>query len=393
MSLPDAIIVGAGPAGSAAATLLARRGLRVTVVDRARFPRDKPCGDYCDPGAVQALRALGCLPEVVASGAAAITTMTVVAQDASRFEAPFPSGSGLLMPRRRLDAVLVEHAAQAGAEIVEGFRVDAVRLARDSVEVNASHPVDRSIRAKLLIAADGMRSVVARRLGLRSTLPTGRYTVGAYFSGLPYTAPRGELHLGPGLYGGVAHFGGGDANVCLALPREWFRKRTPEETFAAALRSLPALADAMSGAVQASAFRCSGPVGLIAHEVVTDRVILIGDAAGQIEPMSGQGIYLALRSAALAAEVAADALARGDLSRATLGRYAQRRAMEVTPKLRVSRWLEHLALHAGLTPLLVRRLDARPALARRLLGVAGDVLPPAAVLSPGYLVRFLNPFH
>ena len=381
----DVIVVGAGPAGSTAAALLAAAGVRVLVVDRATFPRDKPCGDYCNPGAVSLLRDAGALPAVFDTGASAISGMRVYAQDGSRFEARFPMGHGLLIPRLRLDAALLGHASRAGAAICEGVAVDSVRSHPEAVEVRTAS--GRRWRARLLIAADGMHSAIARRLG-RLILPAaGRYTVGAYFSGLVQTAPGGELHLGPGLYGGVAHFGNGIANVCMALPRRLWRHAGPRQTFDAALTSLPALAEAMAGARRESRFRCSGPVGFADRNAVADRILLIGDAGGQIEPMTGQGIFLALRSAHLASGVAAEALSTDDLSYRKLFTYAQHRRREIAGRLAVSRWLQRLAFHPQMTPLLVRRLRMRPELAGDLLGATGDVLPPGGILSPAYLAR------
>ncbi|HET6781649.1 MAG TPA: NAD(P)/FAD-dependent oxidoreductase, partial [bacterium] len=235
----DVLVVGAGPAGSATAIQIARHGHRVILVDRAKFPRDKPCGDYCDPGAVHALDQLGCLPEVLAAGAAIIPGMRIVAQDGAELSADFPEGRGLLLPRVRLDYILLRRAASAGAEIVEGFRVDEVAAGASGVEIRDSH--GKQLRASLLVAADGMRSVTARRLGLYSEIASGRFTVGAYFE-VPETPARGELHLGSGLYCGVARFGGGNANVCMALPRDRLKGRTSPQAFADSLAHLPALA-------------------------------------------------------------------------------------------------------------------------------------------------------
>lgn len=389
MSIADVIVVGAGPAGSVAAALLARRGFRVTLIDRARFPRDKPCGDYCNPGAVGTLEAVGCLHELITSGAAPITGMAVYAQDGGRFEAPFPTAEGLLFPRRRLDATLLAHAADAGVAVVEGMRVHEIRVEDTYVQARSDAGSSPPFRARLLIAADGMHSMIAHRLGLLRPLSRGRYTVGAYFSGLPYDAPRGELHLGPDLYCGVAHFGGGVANVCMALPRRWLRRRTPEQAFVAAVRHLPVLADALAMATRESGFRCAGPVGFAAHPVVAERTMLVGDAAGQTEPMTGQGISHALRSAWLAARTAAAALESDDLSRRALQPYARQHEREFAPRLMVARWLERLALRQTLTPFLVNRLRRRPGLASQLLGATGDILPPGTVLSPEYLIRFV----
>lgn len=385
----DVVVVGAGPAGSVTAALLARRGFRVVLVDRARFPRDKPCGDYCNPGAVRTLETVGCLQQVLAGGAAPITGMAVTAQDGSRLEAPFPSGAGLLVPRRHLDAILLAYATTAGVTVAEGMQIHEVQVDGDGIQVRSDAVHRPPVRARLLIAADGMRSTIAHRLGLLHPLLVGRYTIGAYFGGFPHGAPRGELHLGPDLYCGVAHFGGGVANVCMALPRRWLRRRPPEQAFAAALRHLPVLADALAGTARESAFRCTGPVGFAVRRVVGERTMLVGDAAGQIEPMTGQGISHAVRSAWLAAATASEALDRNDLSPSGLRPYALRHQQETAPRTTLARWLQRLALRPHLTPALVRRLSARPGLAGQLLGATGDILPPGAVLSPEFLLRFM----
>jgi flavin-dependent dehydrogenase len=386
----DVIVVGAGPAGSVAAAALAGRGYRVALLDRAHFPRDKPCGDYCDPGAVRRLDALGALPELTAQGAGIIDGMTVVAQDGTAFSASFPAGRAMLTPRRRLDAVLVDRAVRSGAELVEGFQVNRVAIG-GSVSVGG---VGRrsDLRARLLIAADGMRSTVARRLGLLDALPNGRYTAGAYFSGVP-GGPAGELHLGTGFYGGVARFGDGTANVCLALPRERIRGRPVEAAFDDAARALPALQDEMRSWTRETPFRVTGPVGFAWRRAVTARALLAGDAALQIEPITGQGICFALHSGLLASEEAAAALDRSAFGVESLAGYARRRARVLGGKLRLLKVVTALALHPAIAPRLVLRLRRDPAAAQTMLGATGDVFPPGSVSSPSYLLRLLTGAH
>lgn len=387
----DVIVVGAGPAGTAAAADLAARGHRVVLVDRAVFPRDKPCGDYCNPGAVGLLAAMGLLPRLAEDGAGVIDAMTVAAQDGTTFTAPFPSGCGMLLRRARLDALLLRRAERTGVAIVEDYRVDAVAL-DGAVEIRDERAGRRPLRGTLLIAADGMRSTIARRLGLLRHLPDGRFTVGAYFSGAG-GPPAGELHLGQGFYGGVARFGDGTANVCLALPRALLRGRSAQGAFEAAVRALPALIERMAGWRRERPFRVTGPVGFAARTVAAERTLLAGDAAGQVEPLTGQGIAFALRSGFLVAEDAHAALLAGDLSASALRRHALRRAQAFARKIRLSRAVVALALRPRLAPALVRRLAARPDLARRLLGATGDVLDPDAVLSPVYVLRLLLGVH
>ncbi|MGH2348445.1 MAG: NAD(P)/FAD-dependent oxidoreductase, partial [bacterium] len=304
----DVAIVGAGPSGSAAAITLGNLGYRVALIDRAAFPRDKPCGDYCDPGAVDTLGTLGCLPAVLRAGASPIGGMRIVAQDGTAVDPPFPTGRGLLVRRLALDAELVRAAGRAGVDVIDRTPVRDVHDGGGYVTVETNRG---TLTAALVIACDGMHSAIGRRHGLLSALAPRRYTVGAYFSGVEGSA-RGELHLGDDRYCGVAQFGGGLANVCMALPRTALRRRSADRAFSDALRLFPELADRLSTARREGGYRTSGPIGFRSNRVVANRLILAGDAAAQVDPMTGQGIFFALRSGILAAETAAGALASGD---------------------------------------------------------------------------------
>jgi flavin-dependent dehydrogenase len=312
--------------------------------------------------------------------------MTVVAQDGSTFTTSYPTGRAMLVRRRRLDAVLAERAAVHGAEFVEGYQVDRVSL-EGSVTV-AGLARTSGLRAQLLLAADGMRSIVAQRLGLLTSLPAGRYTIGAYFSGASGPA-AGELHLGTGLYGGVARFGDGTANVCLALPRARMRRQQADAAFRDAVCMLPRLREQLETWTRESPYRVTGPVGFASHRVVAAHTLLAGDAALQIEPITGQGIFFALRTAVLAAEEAGTALEAGRFDPPALAGYARRRGQLLGKRLRLLKIVTALALHPGLAPRLVRRLRGDARLAQTLLGATGDVLPPEAVNALPYVIRLL----
>ncbi len=379
----DAVVVGAGPAGSAAAMMLARGGHRVVLVDRARFPRDKPCGDYCNPGATRALRTLGVYNEVRAIGAVPISSMVVQAVHGVGFEAPFPSDHGLLIRRIQLDTCLLAHAQRQGVHVQEKTHILGTQYGDGCVEAVTDD--GRSLRARLLIAADGIHSRIGQSLGLLRPRSTGRYTVGAYFSGLQRRSPQGELHLGPICYGGVAHFGGGIANVCLALPKSAFRHGRADEVFRTSLQHLPTLRDALRGARRESAYRCSGPLGFTRHPVVAHRVLLVGDAAGHVDPMTGQGISLALRSGLLAAQIAARAITLGDCTATALHRYTRARGRDIAGTLRVARWVQRLAFSPVLGPFFIKRLATHPGLAAEFFGATGD----SRTVSPGEVLGFL----
>lgn len=368
------IVVGAGPAGSATALLLARRGVRVTIVDRARFPRPKPCGEYLNPGAVDALDRLGVSTAINASGTS-LSGMFIAGIDGVAVWAPFPAGRALLVPRERLDHLLLAEAARCGAEVVEECRVDGVTPG--AAPVVAGRHRGRTVRlaARLIVGADGLRSIVARRSGRLAPDTDGHYTVGAHFEDLQAAGPRGDLHLGPAWYAGAALYGNGEGNIVVAVPRAAFQRAGGDAgaTFAAACASLPALRRVVRGARRVTPFVSVGPLGYTRQRAADDGVLLVGDAAGTINPMTGEGIALALRGAELAAGAVDAALRREDTSRRALAAYERARAAAFRGTWMASRLLQWIVRRPRLAAYLLRRLGRDPALASRLLGVVSDL--------------------
>lgn len=372
----DVIVIGGGPAGCASALRLARLGYRVTIVDRARFPRPKPCGEYLNPGAVDALERLGTL-DAVAQAGVSLSGMCVAGPDGAAVWAAFPAGRGLLVCRERLDHLLLLEAVRAGAHMMEECRVDAVTPGRAPL-VSARHR-GRTLRlaTRLVIGADGLRSIVARRNGPLPPADGAHYTVGAHFENIQATTPRGDLHLGPGWYAGAALYGGGAGNVVVAVPREEFRRNggDAETVFDRGCAALPGLWRMMAGARRLTPFVSVGPLGYGTRRATDDGVLLVGDAAGTIDPMTGEGICVALRSAELAAQTAHAVLAQGDAVRASLAPYDVARAAAFRNTWRRSRLLQRVIRHPRLAGLLLRRLADRPGLASRLLGAVSDLRP------------------
>jgi flavin-dependent dehydrogenase len=167
----DAVVVGGGPAGSATAARMAAAGLRVMVLDRATFPRPKPCGECLSPAAVEALGRLGVLDRVLGAGAAPVKGWRIHAGEAAPFEGRFPAERpGLALSRDRLDALLLNHARESGAEVRPEARV--VELERDGGRIAGVRLVTGEVvRARVVVGADGLRSVVVRRLGLLRRAP------------------------------------------------------------------------------------------------------------------------------------------------------------------------------------------------------------------------------
>lgn len=301
--MTDVLVVGGGPAGSVLAGLLARAGAQVRLLDAARFPRPKPCGECLNPGAVAALHRLGLWDEVAPLGPASLTGWRLCACPGRTADADFPVGhKGVAVDRRRFDHALLRWAAAGGVDVAESTKV--VDMLQDGGRVAGVVAVANSQRhrltAGLVVGADGLRSVVARRLGLiGSGGSTPKVALTAHWTGMGDLHERGELHFrGPAVVG-IAPVGRGAANVTLVLPGAAARALRGDQ--AIALRRWPGLAERFTAARLVDKPLATGPFDQRVRAVTAPGALLAGDAAGYFDPLTGQGIYRALRSAELAA--------------------------------------------------------------------------------------------
>ncbi|HLW60535.1 MAG TPA: NAD(P)/FAD-dependent oxidoreductase [bacterium] len=391
----DALVVGGGPAGSIAAAVLATRGCRVLVAERARFPRTKPCGDYLNPGCGAVLERVGAVAEVERV-ALPVPGMRIAAPSGVSVVTAFSSGGGYALPRRTLDYVLMAHAARKGAAVIEEARVTALEPEARGLRVTVERgpgPVRReSYHARLVIGADGIRSEVARMIGAGNPPRSGRFTVGAYLRDLPPDAAPGErlpgeIHFARDRYCGVAYLPGGLANVTIALSRRTVRswRGAVAAGYWAALHDFPRLADRLAQAAIVGGLRTSGPLTFWRRRSVACGILLAGDAAAFIDPMTGQGVSLALRGGELAAEAAVRALDHDGPTTRTLAAYDRARRREFAGAVFLSRMLEHLAFRPMVIQRAVRAMSARPDLATRFIDAVGGVSPATSVLHPRFL--------
>jgi len=303
----DVVIAGGGPAGALAAIILARAGARVRVFERARFPRHKLCGDTLNPGALAVLaRHLDTAPLVSRSDA--IHGMLITGPGGVQVRAVYGEGmAGRAVTRSVLDDWLLREAEQAGAQVEEGVAVKAAHVAGGRVAgvvVGSGagvHP------ARLVIAADGRRSTLAfsRQLAHQPARPR-RWAIGGYFTGADGCGTVGEMHVRKGHYIGVAPVPGGLTNVCVVMPHAVGDAPlgAPGLLLRSRLDADPGLRDRFAGATPAGDPVVLGPMAVDADAAGEPGLLLAGDAAGFIDPMTGDGLRLALAGAELAAGVA-----------------------------------------------------------------------------------------
>jgi len=397
MSRYDVVVVGAGPAGSATAIFLAERGWSVLLLDKASFPRPKVCGELLSPESARLLDRLGALKAVDAV-AQPIAGMRIVAPDGTRLEGRYPTGApwggyrghGLAIPRERLDHILFERARQLPLDARERHRVTGLRMEAGvvaGVQVEAPASAASKVASRLVVGADGRASVVAHTLGLLRPHRLRRMALIQHVRGLEGLGDLGEIYVDPPDYAILNQMAPGLANLGLVVPyahARAFRGRL-DTFFAARLAQLRHLAPRLDGMAAAGPLMAMGPLAYRVGEPAVGGVALVGDAAGFYDPFTGEGLYTALRSAELLAEVAHAALRAGDCSRAALARYARARRTAFRGKARLTRALQTVIGHRRLADHAARLLARRPALLEAVMGVLGDFIPAGALLDRSLL--------
>ncbi len=402
---PQVLVVGGGPAGSSAAWHCAMAGLDVWLVDRARFPRAKPCAEYVSPEGSRLLHAMGALDTLEAQSAH-LTGMVVHAPSGERIHGEFVArhgfrgfrDKGLGVRREMLDTVLLQCARDAGVTVIEEAKVES--LTRDeggavNGAVVRTHDGMQVMRASLVIGADGLRSVVSRRLGLahQSRWPR-RVALVAHYRNVQGIGSLGEMHVTRTGYVGLAQVSGGLVNVALVVPtsRAGAMRDGAAAYLDAWIAAQPSLAPRFAGATRVTPVRATGPFASRAARPWAPGAMLTGDAADFYDPFTGEGIYAGLRGGELLAEYAQAAVrasSRDAQIRALRG-YEQGRQSVFGGKWRVE---QLIGLAVALPPLLnhaARVLSRDRDLADLLIGVTGDFVPPSAMLRPRTLLRFLS---
>lgn len=354
------------------------------------------------PETVRQLHAIGVLEALDRAGGSALEGTQVWGPRGSRLAGRFARAggtpfraTGLGLPRRIVDAVLLGAARDAGATVAEGMAARELLRNDDGMIVGvlardgSSSP--RVLRARAIVGADGLGSIVARRAGLHARGRVRRIAFVAHVAGVEGLTPMTELHVTHDGYIGINDLGGGIANVALVVPAAAARRAggDVQRFFEERIAAIPGVRHRIDLGRIVRDVLVTGPFDAMCRRSTADGVLLVGDAADFFDPFTGEGICTALRGAELAAGALDEALRHGGpiTDRRLRGyRAARRRAF-------LGKWLvERLIGYGMLAPALFDRAIAR--LERRgmadvLIGVTGNFVSPWKVLNPGYLARMV----
>jgi geranylgeranyl reductase family protein len=406
----DVVVVGGGPAGAAAAARLAARGFLTVLIDRAGFPRDKVCGDFVGPMALAELADLG----VAQTEAFAATA--AMAQLALHIDADQPAvmsiptidgipGYGRVIPRLQLDAWIQDAARRAGATVLDGRKAEAVERAPDGIVVRGRSPAGLwQLRARLLLGADGSNSMVARTL--RGGVPPSQdriMAVRAYFDDVEGPDGRGDIWFRGDAFPGYHWLfptGGGSANLGVGMLASTYPQsgRNLREMLLRLIAEDASVRRRLRGA------RMRGRV--LGHPLTTynprlplvgDRMMLLGDAAGLINPLNGEGIQYALHSARWAAGIAADRLASDRLDAGSLEGYQRRVHQSLGADLALSRLIVQLIRNRNLNHVwlgalrsIASRAQTDPDYAHHLGCVLTGLTPDVSAIGTGAAARIFG---
>ena len=400
----DLIIVGAGPAGTTAALYAERNNLNCIVLDKAIFPRDKVCGDALSGKSVRIMEELNLTREVEKLNGSEINRITFGGPNHSQFDVHLKGNNknnfitkGFVIPRKIFDHYLFKKAKEV-AEVLEGFKVKDI--VHDGNKLNGVRGINKDgdeqiIEAPIVLGCDGANSIVARKLDTyKRGMDNTAVAIRCYYEGVEGLSNQIELHyiseVKPG-YFWLFPAGEGKANIGIGLSKNDAKKENRT------------LTNIMEEVTRSEYFRkrfsnakplekpkgWNLPMGSIHRKNYGDGYMLLGDAAGLIDPFTGEGIGNAMVAAKYATLVAKEAKKSGDFSENILKRYDELLWNEIGKELKTSTKLQSLSRSSFLLNFVIKRAARNEEVQEIISGMLSKEIPKDELSSPLFYFKIL----
>ena len=392
----DVIVVGGGPGGSTCAALLGRAGKKVLLLDKAHFPRDKTCGDALS-GSLRVQKDMGITEKIRNVQHAVINGVEFSSPEGVVVDIPFES-NGFCSPRYVYDNIVFEEALKS-ADVMQNFEVTGL-LKEDEQVVGVTGTKDnerKEIRAKLVIGADGAFSVVARETGCHDLDPKHTITaVRAYYTGVKDVTDKIELHfvneILPG-YFWIFPVGGGRCNVGVGMVDDIMMRKKLQmpSSMMKIINENPLFIERFAGATmeKGSLKGWRLPIGSKRRKMHGDGFVLVGDAAGLIDPFTGEGISNATVSGEIAANWAIKAINAQNFSASFLKGYADEVWTFLGPKMKTSYRLQRIGRIKFLTNLIFRKAARSRHIMESLKSMVDNMEQRNNIINPMFYIRLL----
>ena len=400
MDNADVIVIGGGPAGCSAAIGLSRLGYNVVLCDQAKFPRDKVCGEFISPAADPILDRLGILSRIETLNPKRLKGVSISSFEGKEFSIDYPCQPGLAerptslsVSRYELDSLFVEEAKRAGVEVREQYKVTEFLFEDDCVigiRGWDGNKTSFSIHAPLVIDAGGRNALSLKKFHLKEE-PVGavKIAMAAHWEGAQIADDYCYMHVSDPGYTGISNVGRDRANVVLVVDRHSINGENPDKFYLDTVMKNSQRYKILRNAKCLESVRTVESLAFSVKSLPCGGLLMVGDAMGFIDPFTGEGIYLSLRSSEIAVEVAVKALENFNFSRDALNIYEVRRKKEFDKKFLLSRILQKLICNQFFCNQVVRALKGDRGLAETLVGVIGDLEPAETVVSSRFLMQLV----
>ena len=401
--LYDAIVVGGGPGGSTTAAFLAAKGRKVLILDKEKWPRDKTCGDAISGKSVGVLRELGMTDAVEKSDHGEVVGLSFSSPNGTLVSIPFKGSDGQIAKgyvcRRMVYDNMLWQNAKKKCDAYEGMQATAVVRENGKVvgvKARSKEGQEFEFRGKIIIGADGVSSLVAREIRGPDVDPDHTCVAyRGYYSGIKGMNGMLEIHFVKSIMPGyfwIFPLENGLANVGVGMIMSDMKKGNVnlQKAMLDAIAQNPLFKERFAGANLVSPIGAwSLPFGSKKRVVSADNVLLVGDAAGLVDPFSGEGIGNAMLSGKIAAQAADEALSSGDTSASALSKYGERLWAQIWNELSMSYTMQKLGRQEWLLNFVVSKAAKSEKAREAIAGTFSNENAKQEYASPLFYLRLL----